>query len=70
MDFIYNGETNIYQEDLDGFLAIAEGLQLKGMVGSQEPALDDPKTKYKQNNVQREPIIKLEKNTNQNQIRN
>ena len=31
VDFIYHGETNIYQEDLDGFLALAEELQLKGL---------------------------------------
>ena len=43
VDFIYNGEANIYQEDLDGFLAIAEELQLKGLEGSQEPSLDAPK---------------------------
>ena len=29
VDFIYHGEANIYQEDLDGFLALAEELQLK-----------------------------------------
>ena len=33
--FIYNGEANIHQEDLDGFLAIAEELQLKGLAGAQ-----------------------------------
>jgi hypothetical protein len=31
VDFIYNGEVNIYQEDLDGFLNLAEELQLKGL---------------------------------------
>ena len=31
LDFIYHGEANIYQEDLDGFLALAEELQLKGL---------------------------------------
>ena len=35
VDFIYNGEANIHQEDLDGFLAIAEELQLKGLAGAQ-----------------------------------
>ena len=35
LDFIYLGEANIYQEDLDGFLALAEELQLKGLSGSQ-----------------------------------
>ena len=35
VDFIYHGEANICQEDLDGFLALAEELQLKGLAGSQ-----------------------------------
>ena len=33
LDFLYCGETNVYQEDLDSFLAIAEELQLKGLMG-------------------------------------
>ena len=33
VDFIFHGEANIYQEDLAGFLAIAEELQLKGLEG-------------------------------------
>ena len=36
VDFIYHGEANIYQEDLDGFLALAEELQLKGSAGAQD----------------------------------
>ena len=36
LDFIYQGETNIFQEDLEGFLLIAEELQLKGLVGNEE----------------------------------
>ena len=28
MDFLYFGEANVYQEDLDSFLAIAEEIQL------------------------------------------
>ena len=32
IDFLYLGETNIYQEHLDSFLAIAEELQLKGLM--------------------------------------
>ena len=34
IDFIYHGEVNIFQEDLDNFLKLAEELQLKGLVGS------------------------------------
>ena len=36
MDFIYCGEAFIYQEDLDGFLELAEKLQLKGLEGSHD----------------------------------
>ena len=36
VDFIYHGEANIYQEDLDEFLALADQLQLKGLAGSQD----------------------------------
>ena len=36
IDFIYHGEAKICQEDLDGFLALAEELQLKGLAGSQD----------------------------------
>ena len=35
LDFIYHGEANIHQQDLDGFFAIAEELQLKGLTGYQ-----------------------------------
>ena len=41
LDFIYHGEANIYQEDLDGFLALAEELKLRGLAGSEENTLDD-----------------------------
>ena len=30
VDFLYYGEANVFQEDLDLFLSIAEELQLKG----------------------------------------
>ena len=48
MDFIYLGEANIYQEDLDGFLVLAEELQLKGLTGSAEEDLMDEKTEIYQ----------------------
>ena len=31
LDFLYCGETNVYQENLDSFLAIAEEFELKGL---------------------------------------
>merc|ERR1712129_155299 len=34
LDFFYYGEANVYQENLESFLAVAEELQLKGLMGS------------------------------------
>merc|ERR1719319_1713874 len=51
IDFLYFGEANIYQENLDSFLAVAEELQLKGLMGSgaeeEEVKNIKPKTKNK-----------------------
>ena len=33
--FFYQGEANVFQENLDSFLALAEELQLKGLRGNQ-----------------------------------
>ena len=33
MDFLYCGEANVLQENLDAFLALAEELRLKGLAG-------------------------------------
>jgi hypothetical protein len=42
IDFIYQGETNILQEDLDDFLALAEELKLKGLAGSNTKVEETP----------------------------
>ena len=44
LDFLYLGEANVYQDDLDSFLALAEELKLKGLTGSVEN-----KSNYDQN---------------------
>ena len=36
VDFLYFGETNLLQENLDSFLALAEELQLKGLTGASD----------------------------------
>ena len=36
VDFIYYGEVNILQEELEGFLLLAEELELKGLTGGAE----------------------------------
>ena len=37
VDFLYHGEANVFQENLDSFLAIAEDLKLKGLMGENGP---------------------------------
>ena len=61
LDFIYLGEANIYQEDLDGFLALAEDLQLKGLTGASdiEQEQDIPKVFTKTQNK-----VTIQKETN------
>ena len=55
VDFLYYGEANVYQENLDSFLAIAGELQLKGLEdsatqdGSRYDKQPKPMEKYKRN---------------------
>ena len=37
VDFLYFGETNVFQERLVSFLAVAEELKIKGLTESQKP---------------------------------
>ena len=41
VDFLYCGEANVFQENLDSFLAIAEELQLKGLMGKMDEKVED-----------------------------
>ena len=41
LDFLYCGEANIFQENLDPFLPLAKELKLKGLMG-QEERLQEP----------------------------
>ena len=36
LDFLYRGEANVFQDNLDSFLAVAEELQLKVLMGGTE----------------------------------
>ena len=35
VDFLYNGEANVFQDNLESFLVLAEELRLKGLTGSK-----------------------------------
>ena len=41
VDFLYRGEANVAQQNLDSFLAIAEELQLRGLVGNMDERAED-----------------------------
>ena len=41
VDYIYNGEVQIFQEDLDRFLSIAQRLKLEGLIGENDPPKQD-----------------------------
>ena len=45
LDFLYFGEANVYQENLDSFLAIAEELKLKGLTGQTSADIVEEKEK-------------------------
>ena len=64
VDFIYLGEENIYQEDLGSFLALADELQLKGLVGAQADAVDNVQEKNgipkQETKEQRNPNVRQE----------
>ena len=41
VDFLCRGEANVHQENLESFLAIAQELQLKGLMGKQDKKVED-----------------------------
>ena len=47
LDFLYFGEANVYQEDLDPFLTIAEEIELKGLTGQTSSELLEEHEKQK-----------------------
>ena len=44
LDYIYNGEVNIYQEELDRFLEVAQRFKLEGLLSKE----DDNEIKYEE----------------------
>ena len=52
VDFVYRGEADIFQENLDSFLVLAEELQLRGLAGNDET--DDRSQKQTNSNIKQE----------------
>ena len=44
LDFIYSGEVNLFQEQLDSFLECAQKLEVEGLLGVNEDNLNEEKT--------------------------
>ena len=47
LDFLYFGEANVYQEDFDSFLAIAQEIKLKGLTGQTSSDLLEEREEIK-----------------------
>ena len=63
VDFVYHREANVYQEDLEGFLSLAEELKVKGLARSQsntkEPS-ENAKEELNGQNSQQKTTLKQE----------
>ena len=67
LDFLYFGEANVYQDDLDSFLAIAEEFQLKGLMGGTDDA-GGVESETKQNQVKTENCRMVETKVQTNRL--
>ena len=59
VDFLYRGEANVFQENLESFLAIAEELKLKGLSGLQDDS--ERITEPNQKGMTTKPTFKRER---------
>ena len=56
LDYIYHGEVNIYQEQLDGFLECAQKLEIEGVLGDTEDTYKNVSKGKSMNQEQEENI--------------
>ena len=49
LDYIYQGEVQIHQQDLDRFLEIAQRLKLEGLIGGKQQ--DDEEIEYREEKI-------------------
>ena len=57
VDFIYHGEVNIYQDDLNEFLIISEELKLKGLAGGSKETISNYSQSEIKTKRRREKVI-------------
>ena len=63
LDYIYYGEVNLYQEQLDGFIESAKKLEISGLLGGDHKNQDEQETELKDNKTFQE--FKLQNNDHQ-----
>ena len=64
VDFLYRGEANVLQDNLDSFLLISEDLKLKGLTGSSEAKEEKVKEESKSKLIPRKPNNQADSNVN------
>ena len=57
IDYIYHGEANLLQDDLENFVELASELAVKGFTGSEEKQLNKPSMETNLVNSNRKSII-------------
>ena len=67
LDYIYNGEVNIFQEELDRFLMIAQRFKLEGLLAKEEDTSTHLNFVLKEENINPNSIIQ-EKNFNSQEM--
>ena len=60
LDYIYNGEVQIYQENLEQFLSIAQRFKLKGLLDNQESVSNGNDNYHKNENIPEDHEVETE----------
>ena len=68
VDFIYHGETNIGQDDLQGFMGLAQEFKVKGLETNNLPEELQPINTFKTPRPNKKPKSKYEKDQGQDSV--
>ena len=63
LDYIYQGEVQIYQHDLDNFLEIAQKLKIEGLLSNEDPETKEFK------DYREESLIKKDESSSQPEVK-
>ena len=56
LDYIYQGEVQIYQHDLDNFLEIAQKLKIEGLLSNEDPETKEFKDYREKSFIEKDEI--------------